>query len=473
MATITFVFESGNNIPLYKQLYNFIKNEIKAGNLLCGERLPSKRILASHLKISQNTVETAYSQLTAEGYIKSVPKSGYFVCALEGLFPGTDNTPDFIKFSQHNLQTYQYKFDFKTNVVDNAFFPFATWARISKEIMHDENRDLLKMTDPQGDLLLRESIAKYLHEFRGVTCLPEQIIIGAGTEYLLGLIIQILGKECIYAVENPGYYKTHRILKSHDRDVTFISLDENGIKVKELEESHSNIVYITPSHHFPLGIIMPVNRRMQLLRWANQSGDRYIIEDDYDSEFRFNGRPIPALQGLDRNNKVIYISTFSKIIAPSIRISYMVLPVNLLELYQKSFLFYSSTVSRFEQSTLYRFIKDGHFERHLNRMRNIYRTRKDKLVEEIKKLPFGSHIEIIGENTGLHLLLKVNGAMKEKELVNRAEAVGIKLYGLSGYYLQQEDDTPDNIVVLGYSNFTTQEIEEAVNLLKVAWATSF
>lgn len=467
---MTITIEFNNEVPLYKQLYSFIKNEIIKGNMKVGDKLPSKRNLSAHLSISQNTIETAYQQLAAEGYIKSVPKSGFYVCEIEEFSAPIEIKP---KRSPENIQEpkpKQYRYDFRTNTVDTAFFPFSTWVKISKEIMHDENKELLKTTHPQGDYHLRESISKYLHHYRGVNCLPEQIIIGAGTEYLLGLITQLLGRNRVYAIENPGYPKTYKILKSHNANIKFISLDEDGLKADNLARSNANVVYITPSHHFPLGIIMPVTRRMQLLKWANQSEDRFIIEDDYDSEFRFNGRPIPALQGLDTNEKVIYISTFSKSIAPSIRISYMVLPMPLLQRYNDEYSFYSSTVSRFEQYTLYRFIHGGHFERHLNRMRNLYRSRKDTLIEEIKKLSFGEKIEIIGENAGLHLMLRVQGGLTENELVTRAEKVGIKLYGLSEYYLAPGEAIPNNVVVIGYSNYDNSEIAKAVHLLNEAWA---
>lgn len=244
--------------------------------------------------------------------------------------------------------------------------------------MHDENRLLLEPAHPQGDYPLRESIARYLHAYRGVRCQPEQIIIGAGTEFLIGLIIQMLGRDRVYAVENPGYPKTFRIFQGAGARVRLVGLDGDGIRPDALLLSGADCVYITPSHHFPLGVIMPVNRRMQLLNWANAGENRFIIEDDYDSEFRFGGRPIPALQGLDMNDRVIYLSNFSKSIAPSIRISYMVLPPSLLAVYRRELLFYASSVSRFEQYTLCRFLSDGHFERHLNRMRGIYRARKDK-----------------------------------------------------------------------------------------------
>lgn len=466
MVSLTFSIKTGSAEPLYKQLYNFVRDEIKSGSMKAGEKLPSMRGLSSYLKISRNTVETAYSQLAAEGYVKAVPKSGFYVCGFEK--PSFPVQKEQRRSNAERQAQPQYKFDFKTNTVDTSFFPFATWAKISREIIHDENRGLLLVTHPQGDYPLRECIAAYLHEFRGVNCQPEQVIIGAGTEYLLWLITQVLGGNNIYAVENPGYSKTYKILKSNNADVNFIGLDEEGIMAEELERSDSNIVYVTPSHHFPLGIVMPVSRRMQLLKWAGKADGRYIIEDDYDSEFRFSGRPIPALQGLDTDGKVIYLSTFSKSIAPSIRISYMVLPPSLLERYRKEFMFYSSTVSRFEQYTLYKFIKEGHFERHLSRMRNIYRIRKDKIVGELRKLRFSSRIEIIGENAGLHLLLKVSG-LSEAELIKRADAAGVKLYGLTDYYMRPEADMPGNVVVLGYSHFKPEEIEEAVGLINTAW----
>ena len=469
MISLTFEFEEGSKIPLYEQLYEYIKTEIKIGNLNAGEKLPSKRNLSSHLKISINTVETAYGQLLAEGYIKSIPKKGYFISKLEKLFSEIENLSPNIEIAKENIEEKIFDYNFKTNAVDIVSFPFATWARISKEIMHDQNKELLMMTHPQGDYNLREIISKYLHDFRGVNCVPEQIIIGAGTEYLFLLLIQILNENCKYALENPGYIKPSNILKSFNREINYINLDSDGMKINELEKSNSNIAYITPSHHFPLGIIMPIKRRMQLLKWANKSPDRFIIEDDYDSEFRFIGRPIPSLQGIDENQKVIYISTFSKIMSPSMRISYMVLPIELLKIYQEKLGFYSTTVSRFEQYTLYKFIKDGYFERHLNKMRNIYRNRKEKLVNEIKKSPYSKNIEIIGINSGLHLLLKFNGQIKEEELKKSAENIGIKIYGLSEYYLEDNDNIPDDTVILGFGDLKEEEIEIAIEKLFKAW----
>jgi len=444
--------------------------EILKGNLKNGEKAPSKRVLSSHLKVSQNTVETAYELLVAEGYLKAITRSGFYVCTPDDCLQPINNSAVSYEEEEEEItdDDINYKYNFGTNVVDTNFFPYSTWTKIVKEIT-TYNRNLLNHGHPQGDLCLREAIKNYLHEFRGMSCSPDQIIVGAGVEYLIGLIVQILGKNCTIGFENPGYYKSYNIITNNNINIDLIDLDENGLKVDKLEQSNANVAYITPSHQFPTGVIMPIGRRIQLLNWANTSDSRYIIEDDYDSEFRFNGRPIPTLQSLDLNNKVIYLSTFSKSIAPSIRIAYMVLPKSMLALYKKNFSFYSSTVSRFEQHCLYKFIQDGHFSRHLNKMKNIYRTRKDKLVDALKNSKGKELITIIGENTGLHLLITVDNGMNEDELIKSAKQAGVKLYGLSKYYIKDNGNIPKATVVLGYSGFEPEELFNAVKALENAW----
>jgi GntR family transcriptional regulator/MocR family aminotransferase len=259
------------------------------------------------------------------------------------------------------------------------------------------------------------------------------------------------------------------LLRSNGADVVHIGLDRYGLDVNELDKSDAKIVHITPSHQFPMGMIMPAKRRMQLLSWAYAGKDRYLIEDDYDSEFRFGGRPIPSLQGLDSSDRVIYIGTFSKSLAPSIRIGYLVLPPALIDEYRKRYLFNSSTVSRFEQQTLARFMKDGHFERHLNRMRKIYKGRKERLIDEIRKTSFGKNARVIGENAGLHLLIVPGNGMSEAQLVESAAAAGVRLRGLLGYYSQGSEEKPEATVLLGYSNLTEDAISEAIALLDIAW----
>lgn len=450
--------------PLYQQLYSYLVGEIRTGNLKENEKLPSKRELSAHLKISLNTIDTAYQMLVDEGYICAMPRSGFYVCKFEALaFSGE---PARQKSEEKNADSFLY--DFSANTVDTGSFPYVTWSKITKDIMY-HNPQLLSKGHPQGDACLREALGKYLHEFRGIHCTSEQIIVGAGIEYLLGLVTEILGRKSVFAVENPGYMKTFHIIKNNGRKINCIGMDENGILTKELQNSDSNVVYITPSHQYPMGTVMPIGRRAEILRWANAEKGRYIIEDDYDSEFRFNGRPIPSLQGMDDTGKVIYIGTFSRSIAPSIRIAYMVLPGELLEVYRKDFNFYSSTVSRFEQHTLYRFIHDGHFGRHVNRMRNIYRKRKDALVSALKESSMGDKFNIIGENAGLHFLLQVNNGRTEQELIKQASLVGVRVTGLSQYCLEPVSFLPENIIVMGYSGFQPEDIKVAVQLLCEAW----
>ncbi|MGL4282795.1 MAG: PLP-dependent aminotransferase family protein [Eubacterium aggregans] len=272
-------------------------------------------------------------------------------------------------------------------------------------------------------------------------------------------------------MKNPNYEKIYRVLQSAGVSVSPISLDQEGLSIIHLKESGASVVHITPSHQFPLGIVMPLRRRMALLKWAAGERGRYILEDDYDSEFRFKGRPIPALQGLDSSDCVIYFNTFTRSLAPSMRISYMILPAPLLKRYWQFFSFYSSTVSRFEQHTLHRFMMDGHFERHLHRMHKIYGRRRDAMVAAIggNDLNGENQITILGDSAGLHLLLTVENGMTEAELVAKAKENGIRVYGVSEYYIRSEEQMPRNMVVLGYAGFTEAAIYNAIGCLKAAW----
>ena len=461
--------------PLYEQLYRYIRGEIETGRLAAGEKLPSKRALCAHLKISQNTVETAYEQLTAEGYLLARPRSGYYVQRMEApLRPATPFSPSAVSSVQEEAPSAETAspplYDFRTNAVDTDHFPFSVWARLTREILCEDSRGLLRAVHPQGDPALRAEIARYLRDYRGILASPEQIVVGAGSEYLLGLAIQLLGRNRRYAVENPGYPKTRRIFEGGGAEVVPIRLDEDGLRVDGLRRSGADIVHVTPSHHFPLGTVMPVRRRMELLRWAEEAEGRFILEDDYDSEFRFAGRPIPALQGLDRNGRVVYFNTFAKTLAPSLRIGYMVLPEPLLALYQRDFLFYSSTVPSFEQHVLRRFLQDGYFERHLSRMRNRYKEKRDRLLEALARHDPGNAVRIRGAEAGLHLLLQLEGRA-EPALTAAAEQAGVRVYGLSGYYAPDGAPPPGGMggVVLGYAGFPPEQIEEAVALLAAAW----
>lgn len=450
-----------NEIPLYIQLYNFIKDEIQYGNIKSDEKLPSKRKLSNYLGISQNTIESAYEQLIAEGYIVSISKKGYYVSDIKESI--SMSNINFIK-NENDKNIQNYKYEFLSSRIDLEYFPYDIWRKIVKDIIKRENKSFLQIGHSQGDKNLREAISNYLRYSRGVNSNADNIVIGAGTEYLMQIIINLLGQDKIYAMENPGYYKIKKILETNNLDVKPIDIDNQGINIEKLYKSYADIVHITPSHQFPSGVIMPISRRLKLLSWANEKSYRYIVEDDYDSEFRFEGRPIPALQSLDKD-KVIYIGTFSKCFAPAIRVAYMVLPMEIIKKYRENFSFYASTVSRIDQQSLYRFIQDGYFERHLNKMRNIYKKKREFLVAMIKL--HLKNVEIIGTNAGLHLLLKVNNGMSESELINKAKEKEIKILGLSNSYFNNYKD--ESIIFLGYASLKNEEIEDAIILLKEVW----
>lgn len=466
----TIVFDSAET-PMYEQLYRYIRAEIEQNRLGPGAKLPSKRKLAVHLKVSPVTVETAYAQLQAEGYIKSRPKQGYYVEPLEAMpFPSQTEIETITREAEAASASWEY--DFKTNAVDIEAFPFATWASLSRKVLSEKQSELLKPIDPLGLYILRKEISAYLYRFRGVTADPGQIIVGAGAEYLISMIVKLLGRENIYGVENPGYHKINKIFKSCDSRTCLLPLDQYGLSVKALRETAANIVHVTPSHHFPLGVVMPVQRRTELITWAQEGAGRYILEDDYDSEFRFAGKPIPTLQGLTQSEQVIYLNTFAKSLAPSLRISYMVLPPALLLKYKKELSFYSSTVPSFEQYILAEFMKNGQFERHISRMKNIYKRRRDVLIQSIQQGRLGRITVITGQEAGMHLLLRVENGMTEQQLKNSAGQMDVGVYGLSEYYEQtpvQQQSYPENTVILGFSGMQEAAIGEAVRRLEQAW----
>ena len=442
MNNFTFVFETDTKKPMYEQLYQYIADSIKSGIFEKGERMPSKKSLAAHLKISVNTVETAYLILVQEGYLKAVPRSGYYVQKIESHIGAP------VRAETEETPKPRPRVDFRTNAVDVGSFPYSTWVKLSKEIMYS-NPELLNAGEPRGDYELRESIARYLAEFRGVKCSARQIIVGAGIEYLLMLLTEIIGKNKIYAVENPGYSKTERIIKNAGNEIKYIGLDEKGIRVDKLEASGAEITYVTPSHQFPSGVTMPMDRRAELIAWA-ETGRRYIIEDDYNSEFNFSIKPIPAMQGMSGGGRVIYLSTFSRVLAPSIRAAYMVLPPELLDVYERNFQGYSSTVPRFEQHTLNAFISGGYLARHLNRVKNIYRKRRDRLIRALN----GS-ARISGEKTGLHILAETPFA---DNIIEEAAKRDIRLYSLDDYFFTEHKKT--NTLIIGYAGVSDENIDE-------------
>lgn len=468
---LTISIDLHSKLPIYEQIYKYIREEIQNGNLPCGMKLPSSRSLANYLEVSRNTIDMAYGQLVSEGYIEALPKKGYYVCDLDELYAeGIEvNLLEEEELSPRQ-EDLPYEVDFSLSGVDMNYFPYSKWRKLMKECLMDDNKELFLSGNHQGDLELRKAVQRYLHQSRGVQCKASQIIIGAGSDYMLLLLSKILGENQHVAIENPAYIQAGTILQNVGYSVWPVSLDRQGIRTDLLEESGANLAYVTPSHQFPLGLVMSAKRRQSLLNWAAKEEGRYIIEDDYDSEFRYAGKPIPALQSQDPYGKVIYIGTLSKAIAPGIRVSFMVLPDSLVERYQRQAAFYFSTVSRIDQRVIGEFFLQGHFERHLNRMRKIYRNKHDLLLRELKQS--GIPAEIFGDSAGLHLLLQFgtvtpDAKTQEQRLVELAASQRIKVYPLWEHYLVEESRRPT--ILLGYARLSEKEMIEGVRCLALAW----
>lgn len=457
--------DSQSDCPLYEQIYEYIKNDIRKGRLEAGSRLPSTRVLAQNLKVSRSTSQMAYDQLLSEGYIEAFPCRGYFVCKIDELLEVKQK--ETAVFAQKKEEERSYQVDFSPRGIDLDSFPFNTWRKISRNTLVDDNKEMFAAGDTQGERALRMAIGDYLHSARGVNCSPEQIIIGAGNEYLLLLLSRLLGREMSIAMENPTYKQAYRVFCGQGHKVIPVKMDKYGMELKRLEASRADIAYVMPSHQYPTGIVMPVARRQELLSWAYRGSSRYLIEDDYDSEFRYKGKPIPALQGMDMGGRVIYMGTFSNSIAPAIRVGFMVLPEPLVSLYREKAGFFSSTVSRIDQHILYKFITQGYYERHLNRMRAIYKGKHDALLSGLKELepPFSMG----GEYAGLHVLLTHLKGMTEKQLVEKAAEAGVKVYGMSDYFIDTKENKSSSTVLLGYANLSEKDIDRGCRLLKKAW----
>ena len=461
---LTYSFSKIGSESLYMYLYKCIREDILTGKITPGTKLPSKRSFAENLGVSVITVENAYAQLVSEGYVYALPKKGFSAANLE------KSTAPQKKESPRTQMPVPPKYfaDFSSSRTDPQNFPFATWAKLMREIISEKSAELMVNAPCGGVFELRCAIAEHLREFRGIDADPNCIVVGAGTEYLYGLLIQLLGFDKVYALEDPGYRKIAQVYESYGVQYRFTPMDKEGIDPKALEKSGADILHISPSHHFPTGIVTPIARRYTLLDWAAQSENRYIIEDDYDSEFRFVGRPIPTLFSIDGGEQVVYLNTFSKTIAPSIRISFMVLPRRLLADFRQKLGFYACTVSAFEQYTLAQFLAGGWYEKHLSRMRKHYRQKRDAVIAAVYKSPLASYAAITEEDAGLHFLLRLDGAPSDETLRREAEQRGIRLAMLSDYY-QCPQDAPQHVLVVNYTGIDLDRLPAALERLAALW----
>jgi GntR family transcriptional regulator / MocR family aminotransferase len=461
---LTYSFEGIGSENMYEHIYRCIRQDIHAGRLVAGERLPSKREFARNLGVSLIVVENAYAQLKAEGYIHTVPKRGYFVSEFEKAPVGA-SYQTVSSTTSPELDPPKFFADFVTSAIDVDMFPYALWTRTLRNMIISESETALLLdTSTAGVEKLRKAIARHLLDFRGLTVDPEQIIVGAGTQFLYNILVQLFGRERAYAIEDPGYVRLGRIYEANGVDVSYIPLDDAGILLDKLVDSGANTVHVMPSHQFPTGIVMPVSRRYELLGWASQMPERYIIEDDHDCEFRLVGKPIPTLQSVDVSERVIYVNTFSRSLSSTFRISYMILPPHLLVRFKQKLGFYSCSVSNFEQFALARFIEEGHFERHINRMKSHYRSKRDLLIKELVSSPIGSRVKISKRECGLHFLLHVDTDESDADLVAAAAKQGLRISCLSAYH-HAGCPSDSHTIVLNYSGVSRKLIPRAASVL--------
>lgn len=454
-------------LPIYEQIYRQIKEKIMSGEWVFNKKLPSSRQLAGDLRVSRNTVEQAYQQLYAEGYLYSKCRCGYFVEKLDATFISQCSSSTSDSYISNTNGKDQCKYDFRYGKLDYRYFPAKVWKNLMIQCFEAELDGNASYGEPQGEIGLREQIVKYVAEYRGVQCRPEQIVVGAGTLHCLGLLGNILRQfTSTVAFEDPGYGKTRAVLKNAGFQVCPIDVDKEGIDVEALEDSGATAVYVTPSHQFPTGAIMPISKRLQLLEWAIRK-QAIIIEDDYSCHFRYNVRPIPSLQGISPKANVVYFGNFSKPLLPSLRIAFMILPPSLLNIYKTIYRTYNTSVPYLYQRTLERFMGEGYWDRHLRRVLQVYKKKHDCLIQVLKE-QFGDLIEINGKNAGLFVTIKVNSNLLETELIQSAAQQGVRVYPVSDHWerIQKYDGKS---VLLGYSNLDLDEIEKGVRLLRQAW----
>lgn len=550
---LTYDLSQRGDESLYEYLYLSIRADIENGSIPAGRRLPSKRALAKHLGVSLITIEGAYSQLVAEGYVRAEARRGYYACELEvrpahqghgsGLsvsasqptdsyslvhadksvecnspaqaggpaVPGrlvhagrpaepnplaqTGRQSDSTRLASaaHPIECDQpgqakrlvgatcpiadvsprapLIADFSTGSLPLDRFPFSSWAKTVREVLSRESeQSLLGDTCAQGALALRAQLAEYLHSFRGMQVRPEQIVVAAGSQVLDNLIVQLLGRERGYAVETPGYSRLASIYRANDAKLAYVPLDDGGISMSHLRESGVNVAHIMPSHQFPTGLVTSVARRYELLAWASEQPGRYIVEDDYDCEFRLSGRPIPALMSVDASSCVIYTNTFAKSLGSSFRIAYMVLPPSLVDTYQEKLGFYSSTVSATEQLALARFISTGEYERHVARTRSYYRSLKNELVDALRSCPVADRIQTEATEAGLHFLMHVDAPGSTEALLQAARARGVILSPLSAFCAPDQALTSglDGTYVMNFAGLAPNQARPAAGAIAQA-----
>ena len=441
---------------LTEKLYSRIASDIRSGRLAAGTKLPSLRKEAEESGMSINTVIGAYNLLLSEGYVTSREKSGFYVAEFEALIPQApvpQRPPE-----RERPQVPEDFTDLSSNLVDSSLFPFSTLRQLYREALSARNIRILEQSGPFiGEEDLRQAIASYLMEHRGISCSPSQVVIGNGTTFHLQLLPSLLSSRPVFLMEKPGFESTREIIRDTGCRIIDIPVDNEGASISRIRESTEKIndrpvfLHVSPSHQFPLGTTMTAPRRASIIEWANMRDQRYIIEDDYDSEFRYNGRPIEPLSNMDKSGRVIYLGTFSRTLTPSLRISYMILPEDLVDIYMRKFSRYPCPVSRIDQKAVALFISGGYFSRHISRMRRIYRSRRNEMIRLIREaLPSA---QIKGDEAGLHFIMRC--PTDERSLIEKARQSGLRIQGTGTGWL-----------VIGYAHLSADEMLRFASFLR-------
>lgn len=432
------------NASRYDYLYRCIRHDIAHGNILPDEKLPSKRALARNLGVSVITVEAAYAQLIAEGYVRAEERRGYFACELSPVARGGRRDGARLRgdagrsgVCEGDPMTPSSTSGSASGSAATALFPYQTWARVMRRTLTEESSaTLAEAALAAGSPRLRQAIASYLREYRGMEVPAERIVIAAGSQTLYQLIVQLLGRERTFATECPGYPLLGRIYGAQNVHCASIPLSAGGIDIAALRESGASVAHVMPAHQFPTGIVMSAACRRDLLNWSRTDEarafsaagprGRFIVEDDYDAEFRMSGRPIAPLSSVDVAGRVIYLNSFTKSLGAAFRIAYMALPEELAAQFELNLGFYSNTVSPLEQLALARFIEQGHYERHVNRLRTHAKQLQDELVRRVRESSLAKEVSFEGLDRGLYFSMRVRKSAQVR-VVGALQAAGVQL----------------------------------------------
>ncbi len=449
---------------LTKQVYQQIRSQILNGEIKSGEKLPATRELASQINVSRNVIIEAYDLLIAEGFLESTPGSGTYVA--EGVFLERGHVePDVSINSFTNSESHSEQINFRSGIPDLHLLPRKKWSQLEQAVCLDSPANIFGYDCPEGRIELRSALCRYLKKSRGVYSDPEQIIITCGAVQALSIVTKaLLTQSSSYIIEDPIHRDIRNLFEVHTHHIFPVPVDESGIRTTDLpQDLKPSLIMLTPSHQYPLGVVLPIQRRIELIQYV-RTKECYIVEDDYDSEFRYQGAPINSLQGLDPN-RVIYIGSFSKILFPALRLGYMVLPPGLIKSCRELKHLQDNHSPILAQLTLARFIEEGYLERHIAKMKKAYRTKRDLLMSQLKKA-FPEGLKISGESTGLHLIAEFERISFNEENIASIKKTGMIVHPVSEHTLEKKSHTHQ--LILGYSHLSHSEIITGVAQLKDA-----